>query len=170
MILQGYVWYGIHLSVVSLVWQQFFLLMDHLWGSWPHARAELTYSENSVSFCFYAVDNVLFTDNYNHYLEGIWSHLSKIAWLHLSDILLCVSCDCRWSYNLTTCIRSWLWYDEVPNLDTWIFSDTFTYLITTHKFLKHWLDMTNVLSKAMNCEMMLMKLILDIFACHTAPR
>lgn len=30
LILQGYVWYGIHLSVVSLVWQQFFLLVDHL--------------------------------------------------------------------------------------------------------------------------------------------
>ena len=47
-ILQVYVWYGIHLSVVPLVWQQFFLLVDHLRGSWPHARAELTYSENSV--------------------------------------------------------------------------------------------------------------------------
>ena len=47
-ILQGYVWYGIHLRVVSLVWQQFFLLVDHLRGSWPHARAELTYNENSV--------------------------------------------------------------------------------------------------------------------------
>ena len=30
--------------------------------------------------------------------------------------------------------------------------------------------MTNVLPKAINCEMILMKLIPDIFACYTAPR
>ena len=147
---------------------------SYLWiiSEVPGLMLELNWHTMRIQcvICFYAVDNVLYTDNWNPYLEGIWSHLSKTAWLHLSDILLCVSWDCRWSYNLTTCIRSWLWYGEVPNLDTKIFSDTFTYLITTHKFLKHWLDMTHVLPKAMNCEMMLMKLTLDIFACHTAPR